>query len=335
MMLKNCLKVLLISLGFSACSDTQNSRAYQLSGSTMGTSYNITVVGENRVDPDIITASLEFLENTLSTYREDSELMQLNKAPANTWINISQDLYKVLKISEEVSLLSDGAFDTSIAPLIDLWGFGPDKTNFGSPPDVKDIQTLMGNVGYQYLMLAADESAVLKTRMVKLDLSAVAKGYAVDVIADLLATNNINNYLVEIGGEIYASGHNAQGEAWHIAIESPEYSAERIPVRIISASDLGIASSGDYRNFYEVDDVHYSHTLDPRKGYPVNHKLASVTVLADSAARADALATAFNVLGTEQAIILADKNNIPAYFLENTDDGLTEHYSSAFTAYIK
>lgn len=333
-MLKNILKILFICLGFSACSDTQNSRSYQLSGNTMGTSYNITVVEENRVDPAVITTALEAIENTMSTYQADSELMQLNKAPTNTWINISQALYEVLKISEEVSLLSDGAFDISIAALVDLWGFGPDKSNVSTPPDVNDIQTLMENVGYQYLILATDKTAVLKTKIVRLDLSAVAKGYAVDVIASLLEANNVDNYLVEIGGEIFARGHNAQGEPWRVAIESPEYSADRIPARTIAVSNLSIATSGDYRNFYTINDVHYSHMLDPRSGYPVDHNLTSVTVLADTAALADALATAFNVLGTEQAIKLADKNGIPAYFLENTENGLVEYYSSAFVNFF-
>ncbi|MBN4053768.1 FAD:protein FMN transferase [Haliea sp. AH-315-K21] len=334
-MLCNFGKTLFFLITLSACSDQQNLQTYQLSGETMGTSYNITVVGEAYIEPTIITAALEDIENTMSTYRPDSELMRLNTAPLNTWINISPALYEVLEISQSVSFLTEGSFDITIAPLVNLWGFGPDENNVGSLPNENDIQALMENIGFQHLILAEDRIAILKTKMLNLDLSAVAKGYAVDVIAALLSTNNISNYLVEIGGEINSKGRNAQGEFWRIAIETPERSAiTRNTIRTIQINDQSVASSGDYRNYYELDGVYYSHTIDPRSGRPVNHTLASVTVIAETAAIADALATAFNVMGTEQAIIIADNNNIPAYFLENTADGFIERYSAAFARYI-
>jgi thiamine biosynthesis lipoprotein len=336
----NSLKLLLLiffsTLLVSACSDVQEPNVYQLNGNTMGTSYSITVVGDVRIDPTLVTNALENIENSMSTYRPDSELMQLNKAPVDTWITISEELYEVLTISETVSQLSDGAFDISIGPLVDLWGFGPDKSNFGSPPDnPEQVENILRNIGYQHLVLASDETAALKTKMISLDLSAVAKGYAVDVIAELLEANTINNYLVEVGGEISAQGSNAQGEPWRIAIESPLKSNNQEAFRVIQINNLSVASSGDYRNFYEEDGISYSHTLDPRTGYPVNHQLASVTVLTDSAAFADALATAFNVMGTEQALLLANQHQIPAFFIENTDNGLIEYYSSAFVDYLQ
>jgi len=335
-MLFNYLKFLFLVLTLAACSDIQETKTYQLSGNTMGTTYNITVVGEHRVDPALVTTALEAIENSMSSYRPDSELMRLNQAPINTWITISQALYDVLKISEEVSLLSEGAFDITVAPLVNLWSFGPDKTNFGSPPDNADeIQEAMKNTGYQHLELADNRAAVFKKRMLSLDLSAVAKGYAVDVIAGLLESNNIANYLVEIGGEIKTRGNNSLGDAWRIAIELPErMSVNRQAVRTIHINDASVASSGDYRNFYEMEGKFYSHTLDPRSGYPITHNLASVTVLAGSTAQADALATAFNVLGTEQALQLAERDGIPAYFLEHTEGGFVECYSSTFIDFI-
>jgi len=329
------LFVLFFALTLVACNGRHTPNAYQLSGNTMGTSYNITIVGEELVRPEIIDTALEDIENTMSTYRMDSELMQLNEAPINTWINVSQSLYEVLQISEEISLLSNGAFDITVAPLVNLWGFGPIKRESGSLPDENEIQSLMNNIGFQHLILAENQEATEKHRAVHLDLSAVAKGYAVDVIAALLEANNISNYLVEIGGEIRSKGRNANGELWRIAIELPERSTSSQSSHcIIQISNISVASSGDYRNFYEVDGMFYSHTIDPRNGYPVEHNLASVTVLAESAAIADALATAFNVMGTEQAMILANSNNIPAYFLVKTVDDFAASYSTTFAQYI-
>ena len=332
-MLCNFIKFLFFAATLSACSDQQGHQ-YQLSGETMGTSYNITVVGENFVDPTIFTVALENIENSMSTYRMNSELQLLNEAPINTWVNVSPALFEVLQISEKISLLSDGAFDITVAPLVNLWGFGPNKTNFGTPPSEESIQELMSNIGFQNLELAKDQSAILKIKMINLDLSAVAKGYAVDVIATLLEANNITNYLVEIGGEISSNGRNANGEFWRIAIEMPNRSGTiRDFIRTIQINDQSVASSGDYRNFYEVDNTYYSHTIDPRSGYPVNHALASVTVIAETTAIADALATAFNVMGMEKAMIFANSNNIPAYFLSKTAYGYSEYFSTAFNQF--
>ena len=332
--LKLLSSILLLSL-LSACGDQSNSQTFQLSGHTMGTTYNITVVGKNTLEPTLIAIILENIENTMSSYRTDSELMQFNGAPINTWINTSQPLYEILQLSNELSQLSNGAFDITVAPLVNLWGFGPDKSNFGSPPSEEDINATIQNVGYQNLVFAEDGMTVLKIKMINLDLSAIAKGYAVDEISALLENNNILDYLVEIGGEISSKGRNAQGEPWRIAIEKPDRSGIiQNSIRTIEISGQSVASSGGYRNYYEVNGIYYSHTIDPRNGKPVNHGLASVTVLADSAALADALATAFNVMGVEQATLIANDNNIPAYFLSKTADGYSESYSTAFTFFI-
>ncbi|MDG2090455.1 MAG: FAD:protein FMN transferase [Gammaproteobacteria bacterium] len=301
----------------------------------MGTTYNITVVGEDTLDPTLITDVLEDIENTMSTYRSNSELMRLNTAPINTWLEVSQALYEVLLLSEDVSLLSNGAFDITVAPLVDLWGFGPNKNNFAPPPREDEIEAAKDIVGFQSLVIAKDRPAIFKSKSINLDLSAIAKGYAVDEIAVLLETNNITNYLVEIGGEISSRGRNPQGELWQIAIETPERLAtNRSSMRIIEISDLSIASSGDYRNYYEIDGEYFSHTIDSRSGHPVKHNLRSVTVVADNTALADALATAFNVMGLEQATLLANNNNIPVYFISLTEDGYSESYSTAFTPFI-
>ena len=332
--LKTLVLIILLPL-ISACSDQSSTQTFQLSGNTMGTTYNITVVGEKTIEPMLITAAIEDIDNTMSTYLSNSELMRLNAAPLNTWLTISQALFEVLELSKTIYQLSSGAFDPSIAPLINLWGFGPDKNSFGSPPTVNEIQMQMENIGYQHLIFAEDRQAVFKNKMLNIDLSAIAKGYAVDVISAILEANDITNYLIEIGGEIRTGGLNAQGDLWRVAIESPEANATiREPIRIIRITDMSVASSGGYRNFYEIEGEYYSHTIDPRNGMPIKHDLASVTVLAETSAIADALATAFNVMGFEQAMALANHNNIPVYFLSKTADGFSESYSTAFTAYI-
>lgn len=332
--LKTLFLFIIVAL-FSACSDRPNTQTFQLSGNTMGTSYSIIVVGEKTIDPLLVTAALEDIENTMSTYRSNSELMRLNVAPLNTWITISQSLNEILRLSETIFQLSFGAFDPTLAPLVNLWGFGPDKSNFDSPPSANEIMFEMENIGYQHLIFSEDRPAVLKNKLVNLDLSAIAKGYAVDMISTLLETKEIKNYLVEIGGEIKTKGLNAEGDLWRVAIETPEANASiREPIRILRISNMSIASSGDYRNFIEIEGEHYSHTIDPRNGMPIRHDLASVTVIAESSAIADALATAFNVMGVEQAMVLANNNDIPVYFLSKTVDGFTESYSTAFTPYL-
>jgi thiamine biosynthesis lipoprotein len=271
----------------------------------------------------------------MSTYRINSELMQLNNAPINTWLEISETLYEVLQLSEDISLLSDGAFDITVAPLVDLWGFGSNKNNLSSPPLQAEIDAIKEIVGFQSLVIANNKPAILKEKSIQFDLSAIAKGYAVDALAALLESNNISNFLVEIGGEISSKGRNLQGELWKIAIETPErLAATPNAIRIIEISDLSIASSGDYRNFYEIEGEYYSHTIDSRSGQPIKHNLAAVTVLSDTAARADALATAFNVMGLQQATILANANNIPAYFVSHSEGAYTESYSTAFAPFI-
>lgn len=332
---KNYLFILIMAFCQISCSEQQAPKAYQLSGNTMGTTYNITIVGEKLLDPALINDALEDIEATMSTYRLDSELMQLNAAPVNTWVSVSPSLHEVLLISEEISILSSGAFDITVYPLVDLWGFGPTRRDNNGRPDSADIQARMENIGFQNLIISKDRKAVFKKKMISLDLSAVAKGYAVDVLASLLEANNISSYLVEIGGEISTKGRNAEGGLWRVAIEAPVRMAQSpTPLKIIELSGLGLASSGDYRNYIEVDDAYYSHTIDPRSGNPTNHDLASVTVIAETTAIADALATAFNVMGLEKAMTIANSNNIPAYFILKKADGFVESYSADFAQFL-
>ncbi len=319
----------------SACSQQEEQTSQQLSGTIMGTSYAISLVGGHTISAKDITAELDALDARLTTYREDSELMHLNQAALNIWIDVSTPLFEVLSLSQDVSRLSAGAFDITVAPLVNLWGFGPTGSRLESLPDSRRISALMQKIGFQYLQLDPSQQAVLKKRDISLDLSGIAKGYAVDQIAKWLDTHGIENYLVEIGGEIRSRGLNSSRQAWRIAIERPDSTLiQESAQRVILLSDQALATSGDYRNFFELDGERYSHTINPQTGHPIEHQLASVTVISSNAARADALATAFSVMGEAAGMRLAEEHKIAAYFLLRKGEDFAESYSTAFLPHL-
>mgnify|MGYP002149845147 CR=1 FL=1 len=313
--------------------------AFSYVGTTMGTSFSIK---SGYLPPEIsikqlqelITTRLNEINQRMSTYINDSELSKLNQAQTTDNQKVSPELFKVLKTSEEISTLSRGAFDITIAPLVDLWGFGPDVSSLKAPP-TKDINALLVRSGYQKLQLNT-VSLTLKKLLPELsmDLSALAKGYAVDEVALILEQQGIQDYLVEIGGELRLKGKNLQNKKWRIAIEKPNIQQRELQ-KVIAISDIAMATSGDYRNFFEQEGVRFSHTIDPRTGSPVTHKLASVTVLHSSSMYADAWATAFMVLGSEQAYKIAEQQKIAAFFIIKTEQGFAERATPLFTDYIE
>ncbi|USA43524.1 FAD:protein FMN transferase [Spongiibacter taiwanensis] len=307
----------------------------QISGATMGTTYHVTLVNPGELRADELKRDLDFqLEhfNTIaSTYIGDSELNRLNRAAVGEWHDISPVLYAILNMAIEVSWLSGGAFDITVAPLVNLWGFGPQKHEY--VPDQAGIDAAMALVGYQKLEMDMLEPKMLKREAVQLDLSAIAKGYGVDATAVWLASLGVTDYLVEIGGEMRMAGKSPRGDSWRIGVENPDPDAEGVlPVAV---TDMGVATSGDYRNYFEKDGKRYSHTIDPRTGRPITHRLASVTVLDPSCAYADALATAFSVMGGDAALAMANSQDIPIYLIEKTDEGFVSRYSDAFAPYLE
>jgi len=197
-----------------------------------------------------------------------------------------------------------------------------------------DIEEALAGIGFQHIRLRDTNTAILKLKPdIYIDLSGIAKGYGVDLMAEYLEQHNINNYMVEIGGEIRAKGVNIKNHAWRIGIERP-LAKQRNVQRIIQLDNISMATSGDYRNYFEQDGIRYSHTIDPRNGRPITHKLVSVTVLHESTTRADALATGFLVMGKEAAYKLALAENLAVLFIEKTDDGFAETYTDAFTDYL-
>jgi len=316
----------------SGCqSEAPKVRSYQ--GATMGTTFTVKWVSAS---PDkelnqMIDSALVAVNQSMSTYMPDSELSVLNRLGDNEVMQISEPLAYVLELSQTISTQTQGAFDITVGPVVNLWGFGPSGRVLKAPSD-ELIASVQKRVGYQSIFLKGAE--VSKSKNSYIDLSAVAKGYGVDVIAQLLEEHGISSYLVEIGGELRARGLKPDGKEWRIAIEAPGTAVERTIQRIIAVKDVGIATSGDYRNYFEENGVRFSHTIDPLTGRPINHRLASVTVLMPSCAEADALATAMMVMGPERGQSFAEKHNINALFIIKTDTGFEERMTSDFSNFL-
>ena len=308
-----------------------------LRGETMGTSYQVTLVAEPGWNWPLsqeevqsqLNSKLRQINQWMSTYIDDSALMRFNRTPQGQWETLPEPLMEVLQISRSVSERSDGAFDITVAPLVNLWGFGPQA----QPEQVPDDETLLAslaNLGFQHLELSGNRARRL--RDISLDLSGVAKGYGVDYLGRWLEQQGYRNYLVEIGGEVRLSGVSPRGGAWRIGVEQPNL-LHREGRKTLELSDIAMATSGDYRNYYERDGKRYSHTIDPRTGRPIEHSLASVTVLADTAAEADAWATALNVLGPKKGMVIAQREKLPVYMVVREGESYTDRYSDAFKAY--
>lgn len=325
---------LFISLVLPGCSDAPEQLVF--SGLTMGTTYQVKVVPGDVSVPsklgETIQATLEQLDSTFSTYQPDSELMSLNRAPIDELVSVSEPMWRVLLISEQVFRLTGGAFDPTVGPLVNLWGFGPDLSQ-DRVPERSKIQKQVNRIGLNKLALDPQVPSVRRTADIQLDLSAVAKGYAVDVVAELLDSLELGNYLVEVGGELRTNGLKLNGKPWRIAIESPTLERREVQ-QALSLGSAGIATSGDYRNYFERGGKRYSHTIDPRTGFPISHQLASVTVIAENTAYADALATGLMVMGHSEALALAEKNDLAVYMLVKEGAEFRAYYSSAFAPYL-
>lgn len=275
-----------------------------------------------------IDKRLELVNNQMSTYRPDSELSRFNKSAES--LEVSDSTRYVIESALALSKQSGGAFDITVGPLVNLWGFGPDKKPVKVPSQQVIAETLK-RVGSQYLSVNGN-TLYKAIPDLYLDLSAIAKGYGVDQIADYLQQLGIKNYLVDIGGELRVHGVKPGNSQWTLAIERP--SAGQDVQRLIHIGDNAIATSGDYRNYFESDGIRYSHTIDPETGMPIKHKLASVTVINESSMIADGLATAITVLGPEKGLAFAKKFKIPAFLLVKEGDDFSEYYTEQFAPYL-
>lgn len=340
--IKLILLVLLASC-ISACFPSNDSAKKEilLQGHTMGTTYNIKVVATiEQVEAlrlqQKIDAVLKQVNQAMSTYIPDSEISLFNKSQSTDPVEISSGFARVLKESIRLGELSDGKLDITVGPLVNLWGFGPELRPEKVPSD-DVLANARSRIGLKNLHLAGNQLSKDIPNLY-IDLSTTAKGYGVDVVAELIESNGIGNYLVEIGGEMRLRGFKHTGELWAIAIEKPilDPSGEQRAIHeVVIPKDNAVATSGDYRIYFEADGQRFSHIIDPETGMPINHNLVSVTVIHPSSMTADGLSTTLMVMGVEQGMEFAVKNDLAALFIFKSENGFSEKFTVKFKQYLK
>ena len=306
-------------------------------GLTMGGTFSVKIVtpkdeletpGLHDVDR-ALRSTLDRIEGLMSTWDRDSELSRFNRSTSLEPFAVSSETFEVFKWSIDVGILSGGALDVTIGPLVDAWGFGPSGPRNAVPTN-EDIARLREAVGLDRIELNPSTLTVRKTRpQVRCDLSSVVPGYAADRLSTELANRGFTDFLVDVGGEVLTRGRNEAGEPWQVAIERPQPQSHDLE-RVVPISNLAITTAGDYRKYREVNGQRVAHILDPRTGRPLTHRLASVTVIDTLAVRADAFDTALMVLGPDDGMALATKLNLAALYIERTGDGFTERATARF-----
>jgi thiamine biosynthesis lipoprotein len=295
--------------------ETTASSELLISGPTMGTSFNVKVVTEDPSDEGrerltfLVREVLDGVDESMSTYRPDSEIEEFNRSGTEVFA-ASPDLLEVVTEAQRIARLTGGAFDITVGPLVDIWGFGPSGAT--ETPDEEVLRDLVAITGHEQLEVDVENGTLRKARSdCRIDLSAIAKGFAADRVSEMLVRERLPNHMVEVGGEVRARGVNGSGQTWRIGVEKPTPEGRAVHL-VVPLANLSLATSGDYRNFYERDGVRISHTIDPRSGRPISHNLASVSVIHASCMTADGLATALGVLGPDEGFDLAERHDIPA-----------------------
>ena len=309
-----------------------------ISGRTMGTSYHISFYGMRPISiHDEIERLLVRINEQMSTYLEDSEISRFNRAEAGVWFPVSRDFAQVVADAKQMHALSGGSFEPTIEPLVNLWGFGPMKMP-NKVPATEVISDTLTEIGMDKVQVKLDPPSLRKEhKKVEIDLSAMAKGFGVDKVALFLESIGLDRYMVEIGGEVRVGRKKPDGLAWMIGIQMPEDGGGLELARILKLEQGSVATSGDYRNYYEKDGKRYSHIIDPLTGFPIKHKLASVTVVTKRCADADALATAFMVMGSDKGLDLAKEQSLAVLFVvrDGGGGGFRQILSPAMSAYVK
>ncbi len=293
------------------------------SGHIFGTQYNIKYKSVEDLHKEI-KATLLQVDNSLSMFNKNSIISAFNN---NRDTTANEMFAEVFNLAQEISAKTGGAFDITVAPLVNAWGFGFKE---GELPDSATVEELRSKVGYATVALV-DRKLVKQDPGTMLDCSAIAKGYGCDMIARMLDSRNITDYMIEIGGEVVTKGKNDRGTAWNISISKPTENttgSHNAHQRIVAISGKAMATSGNYRNFRIENGKKFAHTIDPRTGYPVQHSLLSATVIADNCAKADAYATSFMVMGLEKAIEQCKSDSIEAFFIYSNEDGALQTYAT-------
>ena len=334
-MLRNLLLFTLLA-GLTACSDPGPQKV-KLEGRTMGTTYHITYIDptgqqdEQQLQQKIDAVLLQ-VNQVASTYMPDSELSRFNSMQSTTPVQASAMMQLLVREALQLGDLTQGYLDPTVGPLVNLWGFGPTHRPEKAPSDA-EIAAMLPQIGYHQIQLNGDQLSKTRPELY-IDMSSFAKGYGVDAVAELLDQNQIHNYLVEIGGELKTKGQSLAQKDWVIAVEKP-MTDEQVVQRLFQPKDNAVATSGDYRIFFEENGQRFSHLIDPKTGRPVTHRVASVTVVHPSCMRADGLATGFLVMGVDKALEIANAEQLAVMLIEKNPDGsFTEHYSEAFKPYL-
>nr|WP_318652072.1 FAD:protein FMN transferase [Pseudomonas sp. PDM14] len=319
---------ILLALLVTGCGEPVES----LSGPTMGSHYSLKyVAAAGGVEPVQVQAEVQRLldevDEQMSTWRADSAVSAFNQLPAGSCLDMPDPVLALVRYGETLSSASAGAFDLTLAPLLDLWGFGAQSRD-RQVPSAEQLAGARGRVGYRYLRIV--ERQLCKDAAVQLDLASIVAGYTVDRIATRLGELGVRSYLLDVTGEVKAAGRKPDGSAWRVAIEAPR-DGQQVVQQIIALDGLGMSTSGDYRNYFERDGRRYSHTLDPQRGAPVAHDLASVTVIDPSALHADGLSTLLMVLGPERGFAYAEQAGVAALFIRRAEQGFVSRETSAFT----
>ncbi len=325
--------VLAFCLSLLTGCDAFQSEPVRLQGETMGTTWHATI---NQLPADQNTEQLQTaleqvlktVNDQMSTWQSDSELSLFNQQQGLGWFPVSPELVTVVETALQVSEQSGGVYDITVGPLVNLWGFGPGKSvGRTSAPAAAEVDAARAQIGYHKLSVQKNPPALRKAQAdLYVDLSSIAKGYGVDQAGRYLEAHGVQNYMLEIGGEVRTRGLSQRGDDWRIAIEKP-LDLGRAVQQGMRLSNAGLATSGDYRNFFSERGKRYSHTIDPASGYPVQHSLASVSVVTENTTLADAYATMLMAMGEVKGKAFADAHGLKAYFIWRTDEGF-DHYAT-------
>lgn len=332
--------VVLVLAVLSGCDQPAAERPMlEIHGRTMGTFYGVKVVGDfpggQQALQSQVDALLKHYNDEISTYDPNSALSKFNQLQSVQPFPVSQDMADLIISALRVGQRTQGVLDVTVGPLVNLWGFGPDKRPVKTPTD-EQIAAARARVGIDrlHVEVSADHATLRKdVPSLYVDLSTIGEGFGADKVAEFLEARGVHHYLVEIAGASRSRGVNAKGEPWKLAIQKPTDELEDIQA-IIIPEGRAVSTSGSYRNYYELDGKRYSHIIDPATGKPITHKLVSVTVITPTAMEADGLDTALMVMGPEKAMAFAKQQNLAVYLVSKTAQGFKAEYSPAFAPYL-
>lgn len=326
-------RLICLPLFFGSLATVSAAEPLEIAGTIFGTSYSVKL-NDSSVDQGVLQAAIKSrlnqIDERMSTWRDDSEVSRFNMSNSTDWFTVDTETAALVERAQQISRETDGMFDITVGPAVGLWNFGAGGRGEFVVPSDEQISETLSIVGYERLEVRTEPPAIRKSvPELQIDLSAIAKGYAVDAIAELLMEQSLENFLVEIGGEVRAQGSKQDGSPWRIGLESPKRNAREVD-SVVPLKDIALATSGDYRNFFEHDGQLYSHTIDPRTARPVTHGLAAVSVTAEDCASADAFATAILAMGPEVGADWAKQNQISATLFVRSSNDIERIVTSGF-----